>query len=86
MILRKDHKRRVVEKGGVRVGLKKTFGKECFATQSSTMTPKDVAALKSKIEKGVLAKVTVLLQKIGLPDIDWLCIKQEQNYKHTFVF
>ena len=41
MVLGKDHKGRVVGKEGVRMELKKTFGKECVATQSSTMPPEN---------------------------------------------
>ena len=32
MVLGKDHKGRNVGKGGVRVGLKKAFGKECVVS------------------------------------------------------
>ena len=61
IVLGKDHKGRVVGKGGVRVGLKKAFVKECVATQSRTMPPEKVATLRREITKDVLNKVAFIL-------------------------
>ena len=52
------------------MGLKKVFGKECVATQSSTMAPEEVLTLKREITKDVLDKVAALLQNIGVPHVD----------------
>ena len=70
MILGKNHKGRVIGKGGVRVGLKKAFGKECVATQSRMMPPKEVATLRREITKDVLDKVAFIWQKMGAPTVD----------------
>ena len=70
MVLGKDHKGRVVGKGGVRVGLKKAFGKVCVATQSKTMPPEEVATLRREITKYVLDRVAFILQKMGAPTVD----------------
>ena len=70
MVLGKDHRGRVVGKGGIRVGLKKAFDKEYVATQSRTMPPDEVATLKAEITKDVLAKVAFMLQKMGAPTVD----------------
>ena len=70
MVLGKDHKGRVVGKGGVRVEIKMAFGKEYVATQSRTMLPEEVATLKREITKDVLDKVAFVLQKIGAPIVD----------------
>ena len=63
MVLGKDRRGWVVGNGGVRVRLKKAFGKECVATQSRMMPPDEVATLKAQITKDILAKV-------GAPTID----------------
>ena len=57
MVLGKDHKERVFGKGGVHVALRKAFGKECVATQSSMMAPEEVATLKREITNDFLDKV-----------------------------
>ena len=62
MALEKDHTGRVVGKGGIRVGLKKAFGKEYVATQSRTMPPNEVATLRAEITKNVLAKVALVAE------------------------
>ncbi|CAO2813834.1 unnamed protein product [Amaranthus hypochondriacus] len=83
MVLGKDHTGRVVGKGGVRVGLKKAFGKECVATQSKTMPPDEVATLTAKITKDVLDKVTFMLQKMGAPNVDLAnMIAEDQQSQH----
>ena len=61
----KDHKGRGVGKGGIRMGIKKAFGKECVATQSRTMLPEEVATLRKEITKDVLDKVAFVLQKMA---------------------
>ena len=70
MVLGKDHSGRVVGKGRVRVGLQKAFGKECVATQSRTTLRDEVATLRAEITKDVLAKLAVVLQKMGAPIVD----------------
>ena len=83
MVLGKDHRGRVVGKGGVRVGLKKAFGKECVATQSRTMPPDEVATLRAEITKDVLAKVAFVLQKMGAPTVDLAnLIVEDQQSQH----
>ena len=67
MVLGKDHRGRVVGKGGVRVGLKKAFDKECVATQSRTIPPNEVPTLRAEITKDVLAKVALVLQRLEHP-------------------
>ena len=83
MVLGKDHRGRVVGKGGVRVGLKKAFGKECVATQSRTMPPDEVATLRAEITKDVLAKVALILHKMGAPTVDLAnLIVEDQQSQH----
>ena len=65
MVLGKDYKGRVIRKGGVRVGLKKAFGKECVAIPSSTMLPEELVTLRREITKEVLDKVTTLFAENG---------------------
>ena len=66
-----------------RVGLKKAFGKECVATQSSTMPPEEVATLKRKVTKDVLEKVTIIWKKMGAPNVDLEnIIIEDQQIKH----
>ena len=83
MVLGKDHEGRVVGKGGVRVGLKKAFGKDCVATQSRTTPPEEVATLRREITKDVLDKVAFILQKMGAPNVDLAnMIIEDQQSQH----
>ncbi|XP_057527500.1 uncharacterized protein LOC130806439 isoform X2 [Amaranthus tricolor] len=83
MVLGKDHRGRVVRKEGVRVGLKKAFGKECVATQSRTMPLDEVATLRAQTTKDVLAKVAFVLQKMGAPTVDLAnMIVEDQQSQH----
>ena len=66
MVLVKDHSGRVVGKGGVRVVLQKAFGKECVAAQSRTILRDEVATLRAEFTKDVIAKLALVLQKMGL--------------------
>ena len=82
MVLGKDHQGQVVGKGGVHVGIKKAFGKECVATPSRTMPPDEVETLKeqmtadvtanvtTQVIKDILNKVALLLHKMGAPTVD----------------
>ncbi|XP_057529500.1 uncharacterized protein LOC130808069 isoform X2 [Amaranthus tricolor] len=70
IVLGKDQKKRVFDKGGVRVGLKKAFGKECVATQSRWLLPEEVATLRREITKDILYKFACILQKMGAPIVD----------------
>ena len=67
------------------MGLKKAFGKECVATQSRTIPPDEVATLRVEITKDVLAKVALMLQKMGAPTVDLanLIVEDQQSQKST---
>ena len=52
------------------MGLKKAFGKECVATQSRWLLPKEVATLRREITKDILYKFACVLQKMGAPIVD----------------
>ena len=83
MVLGKDHKGRVVGKGGVRVGVRKAFGKEVVSSQSLTMRPNEVATLREEITKDVLAKLALVLQKMGAPIVDLAnLIVEDQQSQH----
>ncbi|XP_057535663.1 uncharacterized protein LOC130813794 [Amaranthus tricolor] len=83
MVLGKDHRGLVVGIGGIRVVLKKAFGKECVATQSRTMLPEEVATLRREITIGVLDKVAFVLQKMGAPIVDLAnMIFEDQQSQH----
>ena len=51
--LGKDHKGSMVGKCGVHLGMKKSFGKECLASQpsASMVTPHDLESFKTKINR-----------------------------------
>ena len=83
MVLRKDHKGRVVGKGVVRMGLKKAFGTECVATKSRTVPPEELATLNKKITKDILDKVAFISQKMGAPNVDLENISiEDQQSEH----
>ena len=63
------------------MGLKKALGKECVATQSRSMPPNEVATLRAEIMKDVIAKVALVLQKMGAPTVDLanLIVENQQS-------
>ena len=71
MVLGKDHKGRVIGIGGVRVSLKKAFGKECVTTESRTMLPEEVATLRREITKDVLDKLHSFCKRQEQPLQTW---------------
>ena len=65
------------------MGIKKAFGKECVATQSRMMLPKEVATLRKEITMNVLDKVAFVLQKMGAPIVDLAnMIVEDQQIQH----
>ena len=65
------------------MGLKQAFGKECVATQSRTMPPKEVATLRNEITKDVLDRVAFILQMMGAPTVDLAnMIVEDQQSQH----
>ena len=65
------------------MGLKKSYGKECVATQSRSMLPEEVATFRREITKDVLNKVAFVLQKMGAPIIELEnMIVEDQESQH----
>jgi hypothetical protein len=93
MVLGKDHQGRVVGKGGVRVGVKKAFGKEFSTPRSRTMPSfeevekrieeKITAKVTAKVTKDVFDKMASLLQKLGATHDDLAnLIAEDQQSQH----